>query len=331
MKKVILSLVVVGLSVSSSCSAASDELSTAGSKQRNKVSYYQVRVKPALVKAKLKTKKVLKRKDVQIAIGTAAVIGSGVLAYHYVPSFRGFVDGSANRVANSDMGQKLGKFTKRSGKVVDGGLKYLSKKTGEGYSFVSDKVADSYKIVSDKVSGVYKIVSGKAADSYKIVSDKVSGVYKIASSKAADSYKIVSDKVASSTENLVSNVKSGFNFIGEKVESAGSEFVNLFNRAPVVVNPSEPLVEKVVNGTTVADAVKNTTKTLVNGTTKSLPIGSTTKTVANATKSVKSTKTLPAWASAAKSIKSTKTLPAWANAAKSASKTVVNSFTKSAV
>ena len=174
MKKVVLSLVVVGLGISGSCSAASDGLSTADSEQKSKVSYYQVKVKPALVKAKVNTGKVLKRKDVQIAVGTAAVIGSGVLAYHYVPSFRGFVDGNASKVANSDMGQKLGEFTKRSGKAIDNGLRYLSKKTGEGYSFVSNKVGGVYKIVS------YKVASGakNLASNVKNVGSKVASLFR---------------------------------------------------------------------------------------------------------------------------------------------------------
>jgi hypothetical protein len=101
MKKVVLSLIIGGLSISGDCFAVAKNFDK-GSDQRNNAALQQV--KGTWSKVKSNTKKVLGNKKVQVAaIGTAAVVGTAgaaVAAYYYSPSFAGFINSNAKVIAN---------------------------------------------------------------------------------------------------------------------------------------------------------------------------------------------------------------------------------------
>ncbi len=89
MKKVILSLVIGGLSISGDC-LASNDFATASSKQNNQ-NRCLVEVKSAMLKAGIDVKEAIQRKNVQVALGTS-VIGIGVAAYCFVPGVSNLVN-----------------------------------------------------------------------------------------------------------------------------------------------------------------------------------------------------------------------------------------------
>ena len=103
MKKVILSLIVGGLSISGSCFAADNSFDN-GSKQDGSVAFREVKSDSTWGKVKVNAKKVLENKKFQVAaIGTAVVAGTAgaaVAAYYYSPSFAGLVKSNAKVIAN---------------------------------------------------------------------------------------------------------------------------------------------------------------------------------------------------------------------------------------
>ena len=136
MKKVVLSLVIGGLSISGDCFAARDNLTTKNSSMRN--TRHQV-VKTTKSKAVNKTVEILNNRNVQIALGTAAVIGSGVAAYYFVPSVSNFVNSNAKTVIN----------------VV---------KNSDQYKFVSSKLLDLGKTI--KSSDAFKTIANSKVGSW---------------------------------------------------------------------------------------------------------------------------------------------------------------------
>jgi len=136
MKKVVLSLVIGGLSISGDCFAARDNLTTKNSSMRN--TRHQV-VKTTKSKAVNKTVEILNNRNVQIALGTAAVIGSGVAAYYFVPGVSNFVNSNAKTVIN----------------VV---------KNSDQYKFVSSKLLDLGKTI--KSSDAFKTIANSKVGSW---------------------------------------------------------------------------------------------------------------------------------------------------------------------
>lgn len=124
MKKVILSLVIGGLSISGDCFAANNSFDN-GSKQDAGVAFREVKSDSAWNKVKSNTKKVLENKKFQVAaIGTAAVIGAAgaaVAAYYYSPSFAGFVNSNAKVIANygKDASKMIANYRSNASKSIN--------------------------------------------------------------------------------------------------------------------------------------------------------------------------------------------------------------------
>ena len=124
MKKVILSLVIGGLSISGDCFAANNSFDN-GSKQDAGVAFREVKSDSAWNKVKSNTKKVLGNKKVQVAaIGTATVIGAAgaaVAAYYYSPSFAGFVNSNAKVIANygKDASKMIANYRSNASKSIN--------------------------------------------------------------------------------------------------------------------------------------------------------------------------------------------------------------------
>ncbi len=89
MRKVVLSLLISGLSISGNCFATDNGFANASSNRENNVGYYQLKVKPVLQKAKVNVLKSWKRTDVKFAIGLTTVCSIGVFAYYFFPKICG--------------------------------------------------------------------------------------------------------------------------------------------------------------------------------------------------------------------------------------------------
>ncbi len=154
MKKVILSLVIGGLSIGGDCFAVG--LADANS-QQNKQTNSLVQVKSGLSKVGVKTKEALKRKDVQIALGTAAVIGSGVAAYYFVPGVSNFVNSNAKTAL--DVVKNSNQYKLVSSKLLEMGKAI---KSSNAFKAIQNSKVGSLLGIKPKPSKVEKVVNGAA-------------------------------------------------------------------------------------------------------------------------------------------------------------------------
>ena len=140
MKKVVLSLVIGGLSISGDCFAAGNSFEE-GSKRSSNTSLQQVN--GTWSKVKVNTKKVLGNKKFQVAaVGTAAVIGAAVAAYYYSPSFAGLVNSNAKIITN--YGSNASKVIKSYG--------------SNAYAVIKNYGSNASKMIENYRSNAYAVI-----------------------------------------------------------------------------------------------------------------------------------------------------------------------------
>ncbi len=177
MKKVVLSLLVGGLSIGGDCFAVSSAFVDANSVNKDRVSYSEVKPESRSQRVGVGIKKTLKRKDVQIAISTAAIIGTGVFAYYRCAPFQGFVSNNASKVSDLQFIQKSKELVKASGNKVVGNVRSLVEVTKKGSGFVKNKVSGSISSLELKARGLDVAKNVKDWDDF--VSGKIGSLRKI--------------------------------------------------------------------------------------------------------------------------------------------------------
>ena len=148
MKKVILSLVIGGLSISGNCFAAGNSFEE-GSKRSSNTSLQQVN--GTWSKVKVNTKKVLGNKKFQVA-----AIGTAVAAYYYSPSFAGLVNSNAKIITN--YGSNASKVIKSYGSNAYAVIK--------NYGSNASKMIENYKSNAYAVIKNYKSNVAKSIKSF---------------------------------------------------------------------------------------------------------------------------------------------------------------------
>ncbi len=175
MKKLILSLAISCLVMGSDCFAAKQNKALNANQSQRINGLVQVK---NIASNGFNAKKALKRKDVQITFGTAAVIGTGAAVYYFVPGVSNFVNSNIKTVIdairNSDQYKlvsskllEMGRSSKvfksvessKFGNVVKNwlGIKPAPTKREKALSYANRAKNRIYKFVMSRVSVRYNI------------------------------------------------------------------------------------------------------------------------------------------------------------------------------